>query len=257
MYSSPNFKQVHCSTSSSNCCVLTCIQVSQEAGKVVWYTHLFRSSPQFVVIHTVRASKWQRKRLTQMEPCHPPSGSTQEVHTDGGPCQRHFEKRKRNQRLNCQHPLDHRKNKSSRKTSISALLTMPKSLTVWIAVKCRKCLKRWEHQTTWPDFWEICIQVEKQQLEPDMEQQTGSNLGKEYDKAVYCHPAYWTYMQSASCEMLGWIKHKLQSRFLGEISLTSVVQMTPPLWQKEKGTKEALDERGEWKSWLETEHSKN
>ena len=78
-----------------------------------------------------------------------------------------------------------------------------------------------------------------------MEQQTGSKLGNEYIKAVYCHPAYLTCMQSISCEMLGWIKHKLQSRFLGEISLTSVVQMTPPLWQKEKGTKEALDERGE------------
>ena len=82
-------------------------------------------------------------------------------------------------------------------------------------------------------------------------------LGKEYVKAVYCHPAYLAYMQSASCEMLGWMKHKLQSRFLGEISITSVVQMTPPLWQKEEGTKEPLDERGEWKSWLETEHSKN
>ena len=59
-------------------------------------------------------------------------------------------------------------------------------------------------------------------------------MGKEYVKAVFCHPGYIAYMQSASYEMLGWIKHKLQSRFLGEISLTSVVQMTPPLWQKEK-----------------------
>ena len=67
--------------------------------------------------------------------------------------------------------------------------------------------KRWEYQTTWPASWEICVQVKKQQLEPDMEQQTGSNLGKEYGKAVYCHPAYLTYMQSTLCEMLGWIKH--------------------------------------------------
>ena len=81
-------------------------------------------------------------------------------------------------------------------------------------------------------------------------------MGKEYVKAVFCHPGYIAYMQSASCEMLGWIKHKLQSRFLGEISLTSVVQMTPPLWQKEKGTKEALDERGECKSWLKTQIQK-
>ena len=74
----------------------------------------------------------------------------------------------------------------------------------------------------------------KQQLEPDMEQRTGSNLGKEYVKAVYCHPAYLTYMQSPSCEMLGWIKHKLESRLLEEISVTSDMQMTPPLWQKVK-----------------------
>ena len=76
------------------------------------------------------------------------------------------------------------------------------------------------------------MQVKKQQLELDMEQQTGSRLGKEYVKAVYCHPAYLTYMQSTSREMLGWIKHKLKSRLLGEISIISDLQMTPPLWQK-------------------------
>ena len=67
-----------------------------------------------------------------------------------------------------------------------------------------------------------------------MEQQTGSKLGKEYIKSVYCHPAYSTSMQSASCEMLGWMKHKLESRLPGEISITSDMQMTPPLWQKAK-----------------------
>ena len=67
-----------------------------------------------------------------------------------------------------------------------------------------------------------------------MEQQTGSKLGKEYIKAVYCHPAYLTYMQSTSCEMQGWMKHKLESRLLGEISITSDMQMIPPLWQKVK-----------------------
>ena len=65
-----------------------------------------------------------------------------------------------------------------------------------------------------------------------MEQQTGGKLGKEYVKAVYCHPAYLTYMQSTSCEMPDWMKHKLESRLLGEISITSDMQMTPPLWQK-------------------------
>ena len=82
--------------------------------------------------------------------------------------------------------------------------------------------------------WEIWMQVKKQQLEPDIEQQTGSKLGKEYIKAVYCHPAYLTSMQSTSCEMPGWMKYKLESRLLGGISITSDTQMTPPLWQKVK-----------------------
>ena len=76
------------------------------------------------------------------------------------------------------------------------------------------------------------MQVRKQQLELDMEKQTGSKLGKV--KAVYCHPAYLTYMQSTSCEMPGWMKHKLQSRLLGEISVISDMQMTPPLLQEVK-----------------------
>ena len=78
------------------------------------------------------------------------------------------------------------------------------------------------------------MQVKKQQLELDMEQQTGSKSGKDYVKAVHCHPAYLTYMQSTSSEMPGWMKHKLESRLLGEISITSDVQMTSPLWQKTK-----------------------
>ena len=72
------------------------------------------------------------------------------------------------------------------------------------------------------------MQVRKQQLELDMEQQTGSKLGKEYVKVVYCQPAYLIYMQSTSCEMLGWMKHKLESRLPGEISTTSDMQMIPP-----------------------------
>ena len=77
------------------------------------------------------------------------------------------------------------------------------------------------------------MQDKKQQLEPDMEQ-TGSKLGKEYVKAVYCHPVYLTYMQSTSCEMPGWMKHKVESRLPGEISITSDMQITPSLWQKVK-----------------------
>ena len=89
-----------------------------------------------------------------------------------------------------------------------------------------------------PDYltasWEICMQVKKQELEPYMEQWTGSKLGKEYVKAVYCHLAYLTYMQNALWEILGWMNHKLELRLLGEISTTSDIQMTPLLWQKVK-----------------------
>ena len=78
------------------------------------------------------------------------------------------------------------------------------------------------------------MQVKKQQLELDMEQQTGPKLEKEYVKVVYCHPAYLTYMQSTSQEMPHWMKYKLESRLTGEISITSDMQMTPSLWQKVK-----------------------
>ena len=78
------------------------------------------------------------------------------------------------------------------------------------------------------------MQVKKQQLEPDMEEGTGSKLGKEYIKAIYCHPVYLTYMQSTSCKMPGWMKHKLESRLPREISITSDMQMIPPVWQKAK-----------------------
>ena len=78
------------------------------------------------------------------------------------------------------------------------------------------------------------MQVKKQQLELDMEQQTGSKKEKEYVKAVYCHSAYLTYMQSTSWETLDWKKHKLESILPGEISVTTDMQMTPPLWQKVK-----------------------
>ena len=78
------------------------------------------------------------------------------------------------------------------------------------------------------------MQVRKQQLELDMEQQTGSKEENNYIKAVYCHPAYLTYMQCTAYKMPGWMKHKLESRLLGEISTTSDMQMILPLWQKAK-----------------------
>ena len=127
-----------------------------------------------------------------------------------------------------------KKQDSSRKTSISALLTMPKPLTVWITRNCGKFWKRWGCQITWPASWEICMQVRKHQLELDMEQQTGSKLEKEYIKAVSCHAAYLTSMQGTSWETLGWKNHKLELRLAGKISITSDMQVTPPLWQKVK-----------------------
>ena len=124
-----------------------------------------------------------------------------------------------------------KKQGNSKKASISALLTMLKPLTVCITTNCGKFLKRWEYQTTLPVSWEICMQFKKQQLEPDMEQWTGSKLEKECDKAVYCHPAY--YMQSTSWEMPGWMNHKLESQLKVEISTTSYA-VIPLQWQKTK-----------------------
>ena len=85
------------------------------------------------------------------------------------------------------------------------------------------------------------MQAKKQELELDMEQWTGFKLGKEYIKAVYCLPAYLTSMQSTSCEMPGWMKHNLELRLLGKMSITSDMEMTPLLWQKQRGTKEPFD----------------
>ena len=143
-----------------------------------------------------------------------------------------------NQRSNCQQLIDHqKKQESSRKTSTPALLTMLKPLTGWITTNCGKFLKRWEYQTTWPVFWEVCMNVKKQQLEPEMEQQIGSKLGKAYIKVAYCHPAYLTYMQSTSCKMPGWMKHKLESRLLGEISKPQLCRWHQPYSRKWRGPK--------------------
>ena len=130
-------------------------------------------------------------------------------------------------------PISQKKQQNFTKTFTFVLSITLKPLTVWTTTNCGK-FKRWEYQTTWPASWEICMQVRKQQLELDMEQQTGSKSRKEYIRAVYCHPAYLTYMQSTSSETSGWMKHKLETRLLAEISITSDMQMAPPLWQKMK-----------------------
>ena len=116
-----------------------------------------------------------------------------------------------------------RKQESSRKTSTSALLIMTKPLTVWMTTNSGKFFKRWEYQPS------TCL---LRNLHAGQETtirtghgMTGSELGKEYNKAVYCHPAYLTYMQRASCKILGWKNHELESRFLGEMSTTLHMQM--------------------------------
>ena len=122
-----------------------------------------------------------------------------------------------------------------KKKSTSASLTTLKPLIMWITTNYGKFLKRWESQTIILASWETCMQVKKQQLELDMEQQTDSKLGKEYIKAVYCHLAYLTYIQSTSCEILGGLDEpQARIKISGEISITSDMQMTPPLWQKTK-----------------------
>ena len=138
-------------------------------------------------------------------------------------------------RSSCQRLLDHRKfqQENSRKTSTSALLTTSKPFTVWITTNC-KILKEMgilDHLTC---LLKNLYAGQEATVRTDMEQQTGSKLAKEYVKAVYCHSAYLTYMQCMSCEMLGWMKHKLKSRLPEEISITSHMQMTPSLWQKVK-----------------------
>ena len=126
-----------------------------------------------------------------------------------------------------------KKQESSRKTSTSALFTVPKPLTAWITTG--RFLKRWEYQNTWPASWEICMQVRKQQLELDMEQQT-LQIEKGVHQGCVLSPCLFNLydVPCTSWEMLGWMKHKLDERLPREISITSDTQMIPSLWQKLK-----------------------
>ena len=121
------------------------------------------------------------------------------------------------------------RNRSSRNICFITL----KPLTVWITTNCGKFL-----EMEIPDYFNCLLKNlysgQEAKLEPDMEQRTGSKLENEYVMAVCCHLAYLTYMQSTSCKMPDWMKHKLESRLLGEITITSDIQMIPPLWQEVK-----------------------
>ena len=129
---------------------------------------------------------------------------------------------------------DHEKAREFQKNIYFCFIDYAKFFDCMDHNNCGKFLKRWEYKATLPVSCENCMQVKKQQLEPDMEQWAGSKLGKEYMEPVYCHPAYLTYMQSTSGKIPGWMKHKLESRLLAEISVTSDMQMTPFLWQNGK-----------------------
>ena len=135
---------------------------------------------------------------------HFPSQASTEREPRTSRCSTWIEKRQRNQRLN----WIIEKAREFQKNIYYCFIDYIKAF-VWITTNCGTFLKIWANQSTWPDCWEIFMQVRKQQLELDLEQQTGSKLGKVYVKAVYCHPAYLTSMQSTSCKMPGWMKHKL------------------------------------------------
>ena len=146
----------------------------------------------------------------------------------------------RNQRSNSQRVLDHKKSKRSAEKQLLVLYWLCQSLWLCRSQQTVENSSR-DEEFTLPASWDICMQVKKQQLEPDMKQWTGSKSGKEYVRGVYCHPDYLTYMQSTPCKMPGWLKHKLGSRLPGEISITSDMQMIPPCGRKWRQTKGPLD----------------
>ena len=126
------------------------------------------------------------------------------------------------------------KGKEFQKNIYFCFIDYAKALTIWITTNCGKFLKRWEYKTTLPASWETCMQAKKQQLESDMKQQTSSKLGKEYIKAIYCHLAYLTYMQSTSCENVRLDEAQARIKIAGRNIISSNTQMTTPLWQKVK-----------------------
>ena len=129
-------------------------------------------------------------------------------------------------------PLDHRKSKSSRETSTSALLTMPKPLTVWTTTNCGNFWKRWEYQTTWPASWEICMQVRKQQLELDIGTTDWFQIGKAVSQGCILSRCLFNLYAEYIMRNAGLDEAQAGIKIAGRI--TSDMQMTPPLWQKAK-----------------------
>ena len=146
-----------------------------------------------------------------------------------------------------------KKHGNSSETSTSASLSILKTLTVWITTKCGKFLKRWEYQTTFLVSSETCMQVKKQQIELYMEQWIGSKLGKEYIKAVHCHPTYLTYMQSTFMQNSGLDESqagiKISGRNINNLRYVDREEELKRLLMRVKQDRE--------KSWLKTQHSEN
>ena len=133
---------------------------------------------------------------------------------------------------------------------------------VWITTNCGKFLKKWEYQTNYLTSvsWETCMQVKKQQLEPDMEHQTGSKLGKEYIKAIYCHHAYLTSMQTEYIMWNAGLEEaqagiKIAGRNINNLRYADDTILSAESEEELKSLSES--ERGEWKSWLKAQHSEN
>ena len=170
-------------------------------------------------------------------------------------------KRQGNQRSNCQHRLDHWKCKNSRKTSISALLTMPKSLTVWITTNCGKFLKRWEYQTTWLASWEICTQVRKQQLDLDMEQQDWFQIGKGVCQGCILLPCLFNFyaeyiMRNAGLEEAQ-AGIKIVGRNINNLRYADDTTLMAVSEEELKSLLMKVKEESEKVVWLKTQYSEN
>ena len=206
------------------------MQISQEAGKVVWYSHLLKNFPQFAVMHTAKGFGMVSEAEVDvflefscffddpMDVGNLISGSSAfskcnlniwkfMVHILLKPGLENFEHDFTSIWDECNWVV------VWAFFGIAFLWDWNENWpfpVLWKILSCGKFLKRWEYQTILHASWETCMQVKKQQLEPNMEQQTSSKLGKEYNIDVYCHSTYLTSMQSTSCKILGWMKHKLE-----------------------------------------------
>ena len=192
-------------------------------------------------VHTIAQLQWSHMLAKYAQ--NSPSQASTVCEPWTSRCSNWIYKKQRNQRSNCQHPLDNQKSKRAPEKHLLLLYCLCQAFDCVDHRKLWKILQEMgisdyltcllRNQYTSHLTCLLSVQVKKQQLELDMEKQTGSKLGKEYVKAIFSL-SYLTSMQSRSCEMPGWMKHKLESRLPGEISITSYMQMTPPLCQKVK-----------------------